>query len=819
MPAAAGVSAKEWAGRRVGNYTLVREIGRGGMSVVYLAERADQAYEHQVAVKLVYPGLVDPRLAERLVAERQILARLEHPNIARLLDGGTTDDGVPYFVMERIDGLPIDRHCDERGLSISERIRLFRTVCAAVAHAHRNLVVHRDLKPSNILVGADGEPKLLDFGIAKVLSPNELDEEGGRTISPALTPSYASPEQLRGEPVTTATDIYSLGVVLYRLLTGALPRTSPTWATTSASGLGEVDPPSRRSRRSESTRRSRRIEPTLRGATLTPEEIARRRGTTPRGLVRQLAGDLDNILQKALRPEPERRYASVERLGEDLRRYLEHLPVEARPDGWGYRAAKFLRRNPLAAVLAGLLGLSSLGYGFFASAQARRVDREHQRTERALSLLIDLFRGADPTARVSSQKPTVEEVLDLGARHLLEQVEGEPAVESRIASVIGDVYLNLGVYDRAEPMIARALVLGGRPGAPAAQALTAQYQFGLLRFLEGRHAEAERILASCYQQQEALDPPDPAARADTLESLGRARFQLGRLDDAYAAQREALAIRLRHLGPNDPQVAASLSYLATVRGRQGLADESLGYLRLALPIARRNFPADHPRVCDLLQGYGVMLGERGHLAEGEAALREALAGERHRLGEVHPDIAFSIDSLATTLTYEKRFPEAEALYREALAMRQKILGPEHPMTALTLSNLGDLHRRMGRLEEAESELRRSLVLVENAYGPAHLNTSRPMVGLARLLLARGEVQEALALFDRSLPTRVATYAPHHYRIAEVENERGAALLALGRREQAVPLLRSSYADLAASLPADDYRVMNAKARLAEIEGH
>ncbi|HXU34651.1 MAG TPA: serine/threonine-protein kinase [Thermoanaerobaculia bacterium] len=808
LPSAAGASAEGWAGRRVGNYTLVREIGRGGMSVVYLAERADQAYEHQVAVKLVYPGLVDPRLAERLVAERHILARLEHPNIARLLDGGTTEDGVPFFVLERIDGLPIDRHCDEQGLSIPERIRLFRTVCAAVAHAHRNLVVHRDLKPSNILVGADGAPKLLDFGIAKVLSPNELDEEGARTISPALTPSYASPEQLRGDPVTTATDIYSLGVVLYRLLTGALPRTSPTWPTTSVSASGEVDP---------SSRRSRRIEPTLRGATLTPEEIARRRATTPRGLVRQLAGDLDNILQKALRPEPERRYASAERLGEDLRRYLEHLPVEARPDGWGYRAAKFLRRNPLAAVLAGLLGLSSLGYGFFASAQERKVDREHQRTERALSLLIDLFRGADPDARVNSQKPTVEEVLDLGARHLLEQVEGEPEVEARLASVIGDVYLNLGVYDRAEPMIVRALVFGGRSGVPAAQALTAQYQFGLLRFLEGKHAEAERILTSCQQQQRALGPGAAGSRADTLESLGRSRFQLGRLDDAYAAQRESLAIRLRLFGANDPRVASSLSYLATIRGRQGLSEASLGYLRLALRIARRNFPADHPRVCDLLQGYGVMLGERGHLAEGEAALREALAGLRHRLGEAHPDLAFAIDSLATTLMYEGRFPEAEALYRDALAMRQKILGPEHPMTALTLSNLGDLHRRMGRPEEAEPELRHSLVLIEKTYGPSHLNTSRPMVALGRLLLGRGEAQEALILFNRSLPSRVATFAPRHYRIAEVENEQGAALLALGRREQALPLLRSSQADLAAALPANDYRVVTAKARLADIE--
>ncbi len=367
----AGGAAEAWAGRRIGNYTLVRELGRGGMSVVYLAERSDHSYEHQVAIKLVYPGLFDPRLAERLVQERQILARLEHPNIAHLLDGGTTADGVPYFVLERVDGLAIDRHCDERRLSITERIRMFRTVCDAVAYAHRNLVVHRDLKPSNILISADGAPKLLDFGIAKVLSPHELGEEGTRTLSPALTPSYASPEQLRGEPVTTATDVYSLGVVLYRLLAGVLPRTAPTWPS-SPGATDEVEPSSRRTSRTPQSplgNERRRV-----------AEIAHCRGTTPRILSRQLAGDLDNILQKALRREPERRYASVDQLGEDLRRYLEHLPVEARPDGWGYRTWKFLRRNPLAALLAGMLLLSSASYGFFASVQARRVNRERDRS-------------------------------------------------------------------------------------------------------------------------------------------------------------------------------------------------------------------------------------------------------------------------------------------------------------------------------------------------------------------------------------------------------------------------------------------------------
>ncbi|HXU46696.1 MAG TPA: serine/threonine-protein kinase [Thermoanaerobaculia bacterium] len=809
----AGTGADIWAGRRLGNYTLIREIGRGGMSVVYLGERADQAFEQKVAIKLVHPGFADPRLAERIVQERKILARLEHPHIARLLDGGTTDEGVPYFVLELVVGLPIDEHCDRHALSIPERLRLFRTVCDAVAYAHRNLVVHRDLKPSNILVAADGAPKLLDFGIAKVLAPGDATGVSARTVLPALTPRYASPEQLRGEPVTTATDTYSLGVILDQLLTGTPPRSAIERLT--SGDAGETVAPSARLRRGAPASGAASGEEA--GEVLTLEEIARRRSTSPRGLLRQLEGDLDNVIRKALRPEPERRYASVERLGEDLRRHLEHLPVEARPDSWGYRAGKLLRRNSLAAGLALLLVLLLAGSAVTSTLQARRIERERVKAERALALLVGLFRGADPLSR-GSTPPTIDQVLDLGAQRTLAELGREPELEATLASAIGDVYADLGRPEKADPLVARALALRRELfGEESPEYAASLHQQGMLRFLQGKLPEAERSFAASAEIERRLLPADDPRLADTLEGLGRSRYQLGKLDEALASHREGLRIRLRRYGTNHSSIVSSLGFLSTVTDRQGHDAASLHLLELALPIARRHFEPDDPRLCSLQNGLGVGVMGTGRLAESEALLRQALACRRKRFGPEHPEVAFSLDSLGTTLVYEGRLAQAEARFREALAMREKLLGRDHPLTALTLSNLADLHRRLGRVAEAEEENRRALVLVERAFGPDHLNVTRPLFSLAKLELARGHAREALPLLERSLEIRRRTYIPHHWRIAEIENEIGAAWLDLGRREEGEKLIRTSFEDLKRQLYPGEFHLELARDRVAALD--
>src|SRR6266851_1760571 len=366
-------------GQRIGPYEILREIGHGGMGTVFLAVRADDQYRKEVAVKIVNKGMDTDTILRRFVMERQILANLEHPNIARLLDGGTTLDGLPYFVMEHVEGETIIHYCDQHRLHTLERLQLFRQVCSAVQFAHQNLTVHRDLKPSNIIVTADGTPKLLDFGIAKLLG-SDLPEATA-TVSRWLTPEYASPEQLRGLPMTTTSDVYSLGVVLYELLTGHRPFNFESRSPEEVARLitaGEPIKPSVIINRTNNTR----LTDDAAHRPLTPEAISHTRDGNVDKLRRRLAGDLDNILLKALRKEPERRYASVQEFSEDLRRHLEGLPVLARPDTLSYRTCKFITRHKAGVAAAAMVLLTLMSATIITSWQARVARQERAKAER-----------------------------------------------------------------------------------------------------------------------------------------------------------------------------------------------------------------------------------------------------------------------------------------------------------------------------------------------------------------------------------------------------------------------------------------------------
>jgi tRNA A-37 threonylcarbamoyl transferase component Bud32 len=375
--------AETVAGRRVGSYRLIREIGRGGMGTVYLAERADEQYEKLVAIKVVRRGMDSEEILRRFYNERQILASLDHPNIARLIDGGTTEDGLPFLVMEYVEGVPVMDYCDQRRLTINERLRLFRTVCAAVQHAHQNLVVHRDLKPSNVLVTPDGTPKLLDFGIAKVLSPelSTLTTEQTRTDLRILTPDYASPEQARGERLTTTSDVYSLGVVLYELLTGYRPYRSLNAPPHELARLICEQDPAKPSTTITNVEVVPHVGDAGAQAASTSESVSLARDTQPDKLRRQLSGDLDNIILMALRKEPSRRYATVGQFSDDIGRHLDGLPVAARKDTFKYRAAKFVRRNRLGVAAACVVALSLLGGMLTTVWQARAARREKANAE------------------------------------------------------------------------------------------------------------------------------------------------------------------------------------------------------------------------------------------------------------------------------------------------------------------------------------------------------------------------------------------------------------------------------------------------------
>ncbi|NBC18727.1 MAG: protein kinase, partial [Bacteroidetes bacterium] len=449
-------------GRRVGPYEIARRIGQGGMGAVYLAERADGQFEQQVALKLVRHGLHGTEGARRFLAERQILARLQHPHIARLLDGGITEDGQPYFAMEYVDGLPLDAYCDEHELGIETRLRLFQTVCDAVHYAHQNLIVHRDLKPSNILVTEDPgsgpgqapQVKLLDFGIAKLI---DVEDEGDlltRTGMPVLTPAYASPEQVRCQPITTASDVYTLGVVLFELLTGQRPYDVQGRSPSEVEEMVcETEPPA------PSAIVTR---PAPGSASDAPPT---RTSGSPEVLRRRLAGDLDTIILKAMQKEPGRRYASAEALRDDLQRHLDGLPVTARPSTLGYRARTFVRRHRTGVTAAALVALAVLagivGTVWQARVAAQERDAARQeaaKAERVASFLIDVFETPDPS-EARGDTITAREILDRGARRVRTELAAEPAVQAQMMDVIGRVYQNLGLYDRAGALLDEALTL------------------------------------------------------------------------------------------------------------------------------------------------------------------------------------------------------------------------------------------------------------------------------------------------------------------------------------------------------------------------
>ena len=508
------------------------------MGTVYLAARADEHFHKRVALKIIRSGAHSADVVRHFKRERQILAGLDHPNIAKLLDGGTTDDGLPYLVMEYIEGEPLLDYCDSRSLPISDRLKLFQSICAAVQYAHRNLVVHRDIKPANILVAEDGSPRLLDFGIAKLLNP-EVSGESPTATAIAMTPAYASPEQARGERVTTATDVYSLGVVLYEVLTGHHPyRFASRQPLDVLRAVVEQEP------ENPSTAVVRTDESTvLEGAQpirLTPDSVARTREGSPEKLKRRLRGDLDNILMLALRKEPYRRYASVEAFSDDVRRYLEGLPVGARKPTVGYRAGKFLRRHAVGVAAALGVAVLLLGFALAVTVQSARVarerdlaekerataQRERETAQRVSAFLVDLFKVSDPS-EARGNTVTAREVLDKGAAKIAAELKDQPEVQAALMDTMGAVYRNLGLYDKAIPLLQQALetrkALLGNEHLEVAKSLTS---LGTVALEKGDYAAAEDLYREALGMRRRLlgnDHLDVAAGANNLANALRSK--------------------------------------------------------------------------------------------------------------------------------------------------------------------------------------------------------------------------------------------------------------------------------------------------------
>jgi eukaryotic-like serine/threonine-protein kinase len=686
-------------GQRLGAYDVVRLIGKGGMGAVYEAVRADDQYRKRVAIKIVQAGLDSELTLARFRRERQILASLEHRNIATLLDGGVTPDGRPFLVMEYVEGESITRWCDERRLGVRERIALFRQVCGAVQHAHTNLVVHRDLKPANILVTADGTVKLLDFGIAKLLGDDGDDAlpltRGGAR---AFTPEYASPEQIRGDALTTASDVYSLGVVCYELLAGRRPHVvaSRSLADIEGAVLGT---------------------PVPRPSAVATDEAARHCGERDAArLRRRLHGDLDQIVLMTLRLEPERRYRSVEALNDDLRRWLGGLAVGAQRDRAGYRLRTFARRNIAAVTASALVLVALVGGVITTTVQARRARAQQLRSEQVSAFLRDLLSSVRPA--MGGRDVPVSELLDAAARRVNTELASQPSVQADLETVIGHSYGSLGRYDAAEPHLRRALAyreaVDGRESLPAIVALNNVAQLALAR---GELDRADTLFREALRRHAARFPGPDTVRASLLDNLGSVAHNRG--DDLAGERlhRQALDIRRLVLGPSDDMTAYSLNNVAVALGEQNewAAAESLH--RAAVGILRKNHPAAHPLVADALSALATALDLQGKSAAAESAYVQTIAMRRRLLGAEHPDYAFTVFNYAMFVFDKGRYDEAMALSRQVLALRGRGIPESHPSVAASLQTVGRCLDKLGDREGAGRALQESLALRQKYLPP------------------------------------------------------------------------------------------------------
>ena len=748
VQAAAAAMAADAAplGQRFGPYRLEKELHSSGMGRVFLAARDDDAFRKRVALKIV-PAASGPDLLARFRSERQILASLEHPNIARLLDGGANEDGVPYLVMEYVEGEAIDVYCDRQRLGVRERLLLFEGVCRAVHYAHQNLVVHRDLKPSNIMVTAEGQVKLLDFGIAKLLRPELFPALAPITEAAVrpMTPEYASPEQIRGERVTTASDVFSLGVVLYELLTGQRPfrASGPT--------LGELE---RLISQTEPQRPSTAVIQPARGPEVregsTPEEIGRLRGTLPERLRRELRGDVDNIVLMALRKEPARRYASAEQMAEDLSRYREGRPVQARTDTFVYRTGKFIQRNRIGVATAATLLLLLIGFAAnrWRLAQVLLLERDRARVEaesarRVERMLGDVFESMNPDGG-SGRSAAVLDVLERERERFETELRDDPAVLAALQNRLGEIYQSLEQYDRALPLLEDALAARRRVLGPASLETAASLEnLGEVQNERGEFEAAEAFLREALEVEEKLLGNEHPEVADTQQALGVARHGLGDWPEAEKRFRRALEIRDRERSDH-PDTAVTLASLAQLLSELGRDAEAEALARRAVGIQRKEWGSRHLEVARALDALVDVLLSQGDVAA-RPPLREGIE-IRRQFGADHPVLWSSQYRLARLQESDGDLAAAEVSYRDALAKLVAARGEGHPEAARVRSALGGLLVRSGKLGEARSLLDGALAF-EQRLGDTNPSTLETRWRLGELAVARGDLDEAETVFS------------------------------------------------------------------------
>lgn len=817
-------------GDRIGPYEITEEIGQGGMGTVYCARRIDDQFRHQVAIKVIREGF-GPEILARFRVERQILASLTHPNIARLLDGGITAWGLPYLVMEYIQGATIDFFAERRNSTIRERLELFQSVCAAMQYAHQNLIVHRDIKPANVMVTEDGTPKLLDFGIAKLLSPDAL----GQTIAatrPAerlMTPEYASPEQIRGEAITTATDVYGLGALLYELLAGKRPFRTANLSAASIERLICETGPERPS-------------------------VARGGARTKGG--ETIPKDLDNIVLKAMHKDPVCRYSSPADLSNDVSRYLRGFPVTARRDSWTYKTRKFISRNKLGTAAAALFVITTTVLSIGMAVQASRAKQQAQMADHVSRFLGSLFENLRPD-QAQGRVLSARDILDIGAKRVPMELAREPLAEARLLNILGTTYHELGVLDLSESLLTKAYeierrVLGtdsldaagsletlaevasdrgeldranadlelalaifirnkGRDSAEVAKVLN---DMGELRWTMGdlKRAKEEFLQAIAISRQ--VNGPKDVQTLNPVNDLAAVLADQGDYTAAESSARDALATEMRVMGPNAPIVALSLSNLSFVLGQTARFPEAEATLTRALALRRKVDGAEHPAIALSLSDMGGLERELGHYQQAEALGKQALAMATKLEGVRSLDTTACQGQLGLTMLANGNLSQARQLLEASLATRLALGNPNNP-------ELGDNYDRVGLLELASKNLTAAradfelgLAIRERSYGHENDNVASSLNHLGEVLAAQGNYTAAKEEFRKGIRIASLKFKGPHTITAEGLFGLGTTLLSEGRMGEAKSPLAEALAMRQRLLPAQHPDVLRSAAAVA-----
>lgn len=778
-------------GKIFGNYRAIKLIGAGGMGSVYLAERADGHFEQKVALKIVKPGMNSQEIITRFEDERQILARLQHSNIAILLDGGISEFCLPYFTMEYVEGKPITEYCDEKTLTIEQRLELFKKVCEAVLYAHQNLVIHRDIKPSNILVEEDGTVKLLDFGIAKVFEEDKDQKFVTRTGMRVMTPEYASPEQVRGEPVSTATDIYSLGLILYQLLTGCPPYEVPSTSAIEMERiicLTEPQKPSTMITKILSSGSKSDLK-------ATPDYISRKRKTTLSKLKKRVSGDLDNICLMAIRKEPERRYSSIAQFIIDIDNHLTGLPITARKSTAAYRTKKFIRRHKIGVVTTTIAVLAiALVTGFYTIQLAEERDRaklEAEKAKKVSDFLAGIFQVSDPE-QSKGETITARELLDNGVKRIEKELSDQPEILANMLGVTGNVYKSLGLYDNSLVLLQKSYFINDSLlGDDSPETVKSLNDLANLNFAMGEYESSVEKFSRALAKRKIIYGDESLEAAESMNDLAMVLREQGDYDQSEKLLNASLSIRKKLLSPESSDVAQSLNNLGLLKEDMGELDEAKKLLEKSLKIKEKIYGKIHPSVTETIGNLAFLLQQLGEYEKASKLFEETLGIDKQLYGEVHPSISTDLYNIASNTALMGDLNSAEILYTDVLELDKKLLGKEHPYIALDLNNLAGILSDKGEYAKAEVLYKESLVMNKKIYGDEHPEVATSISNLGVLYNRWGKYSQAEPLLKAALEMRIKLLGENHPNVVTSLNIYAALLTSEKKYGEAVEQYRKS----------------------------